>query len=1789
VWNPSFSGSAGLFSAAETLHQQSGNLSALSGALGGCHEAGSRGEPPFERLLAAGEAEVMTMSTLTSLVLDGASRTNAGTVTFTATFSAPLSGLSASNFTLGTVGTLAGTVIDSVVEKVPGDTTTYTITVSTGTGEGALSLAFDPTGVTDSDGNPLDTGANGLDFNISSTGAVAAAQYVEMADLNGDGKVDLVTSDYGGSVAVLLNNGDGSFAPSANYAASMGTSDLAVGDVNGDGKADIVSVTSMGVGAASVLLNNGDGTFAPQATYAANPYSYGVALGDLNGDGLNDIFTASQGDGKVAVLLNNGDGTFAPSVDLGSQSSLYSIVVADLNGDGKIDVAAASNGGQVGVMLNNGDGTFAPRVNYTTPAANIAIAAADLNGDGKVDLVTGNQLGSVSVLLNNGDGTFVSQDYTLAGSHRTVALVDMNGDGKTDIVTSAYNSPSNVSVLLNNGDGTFAASLDYPVSDQAFGVAAGDVNGDGLADIVTTFAMSGGYAVLEQQPIIQSADVTLDHTDATGTASLQGAPGGAATTLTYDLTFSEEVANLDAGDFTLLKTGTADGIVSITGSGSSYTVTVSGITGTGSVALALASDATVTDLAGNSVSLSPMTPHLVDAVPPDAPTLRTPHALTADARPIFAGVAEAGSTIHLYDTDGITVIGTTTADAQGNWVLRRTAAPLSDGPHSITATATDAAGNISLAAAPVLVMVDTVAPNAPIVAALPLTNTASPLLSGTAEAFSTVKVYDGETLLGTTNADISGSWSLNLSAPLAEGPHSIAALAADAVGHVSPASVVQLVMVDLTAPEVPALDTLPALGNTPITTLTGTAEAGATVEVFDGTTSIGTATANLDGLWSLLLDTPLTNGAHSLTAAATDPAGNASASSVALELTIDTLIPAAPTIAPLLPTSDNTPTLSGIAEAGSTVEVFDGLVSLGTAVAGENGAWTLDLSAPLGDGIHALTATATDTAGNASSPSLVLPLTIDTAAPAAPTIDVVPQENLDNTPVFFGTAEPLSFVDVYDGDTLLQRVQADASGDWWLIVPSALADGEHSLTAKAVDGANNISDASEALSLVINAAPPAAPVITDGDSPTNASILALHGTAEAGSTVEVFDGLASLGEATADSEGNWSLTLGAPLAEGPHSLTAVATDADGLSSDPSEALSILVDQTVPDMPAIDAIDDLGNTPIASLSGTAEADATVEIFDGAVSLGTVQANGSGVWTLVLGTPLGEGDHSLTAVATDAAGNASQPSAEMAATVDLTAPDAPGFDAFGSAINDTTPSLSGTAEAGSTVEVFDGTASLGTVQANEDGVWTLALTAPLDEGDHSLTAVATDAAGNASEASAELAFAVDLTGPDAPGFDTFGSVINNATPTLSGSAEAGSTVEVFEGAASLGTALANEEGVWTLALATLLDEGGHSLTAVATDAAGNPSTASTELVFAVDLTAPDAPGFDALGSLTNDANLTLSGTGEIGSTVEVFDGLVSLGTVLVNGDGAWTLTPETALADGQHVFSAIAVDAAGNFSDASATLSLEVDTTADAGAPAALLAPQGLVEPTAAKAVAYTVTGLDADATAVATFTDGVVSVSAEVAQNGNLVVDLSTLVNGKVASSLAITDAAGNTAEATGEVAAFVRADENPFVDDLYYLLHNPDVAASGMDPDEHYAQFGWKEGRDPSAVFSTVAYLSANRDVAEAGLNPLEHFLQYGEKEGRDPSAGFDVQAYLDDNPDVAEVGMGAMEHYLLYGRDEGRAAYAEETQTMVTGFDADYYLAANPDVEASGMDALQHFLQYGLFEGRQPSAELLG
>ncbi|HEY4095734.1 MAG TPA: Ig-like domain-containing protein, partial [Baekduia sp.] len=910
------------------------------------------------------------------------------------------------------------------------------------------------------------------------------------------------------------------------------------------------------------------------------------------------------------------------------------------------------------------------------------------------------------------------------------------------------------------------------------------------------------------------------------------------------------------------------------------------------------------DAAGNVSNTSNTRVITVDTAPPAAPVIGGANATQNFSTVTLSGTAEAGSTVTVLE--GATVRGTGTATG-GNWTIAFTA---TDGPHNYTATSRDAAGNTSGASNTRTITVDTAAPNAPLIGGSNATqNTSTVTLSGTAEAGSTVTVLEGATVRGTGTAT-GGNWTVTFTAT--DGAHSYTATARDAAGNTSSASNTRTITVDTAAPNAPVIGGSNATQNTTTVTLSGTAEAGAAVEVFEGATLRGNAVAT-GGNWTITFTA--TEGAHNYIATARDAAGNTSAASNTRTITVDTGAPTAPVIGGTNTTQNTTAiTLSGTAEAGTTVTVLEGATARGTATAA-GGNWTISFTAA--EGAHSYVATARDAAGNTSGNSNTRTITVDLTAPNPPVIGGSDGSQSSTSVTLSGSAETGATVTVLEGATV--RGTGTATGGSWTVTFTA-AEGAHGYTANARDAAGNTSGSSNTRKITVDTAAPAAPVIGGAGATQNISTVTLSGTAEAGATVIVLEGATTRGTTTATG-GNWTVSFTA--ADGSHSYVATARDAAGNTSGNSNTRTITVDTTAPAAPVIGGANTTQNTITVTLSGTADAGTTVEVFEGATSRGSAVATG-GNWTVTI-NGASEASHAYVARATDAAGNTSGNSNTRTIIVDLTAPNAPAITAptENALQNSASVTLSGTAEANATVEVFEGATSRGTTVATAGGTWSRAI-AGVTDGIHTYTARATDAANNTSVASAARTIRVDTTAPGAPAITAPADNVlqNSATVTLSGTSEANATVEVFEGATSKGTTVATAGGTWSRAITSVTD-GTHTYTARATDAANNTSVASAARTVRVDTTAPPAPAITTPASdvTVGTSTVNLAGTAEANATVEVFDGAASKGTTTATG-GNWTLTI-AAIADGVHTYTAKATDAAQNTSPASAPRVITVD--------------------------------------------------------------------------------------------------------------------------------------------------------------------------------------------------------------------------------------------------------------------------
>ncbi len=380
------------------------------------------------------------------------------------------------------------------------------------------------------------TAALANDGFVNQTGA----SQIVIADFNGDGKLDFVSSDNSsGYLGIGFGNGDGTFAtapllysPASPKISPLSFTAEATADLNGDGVADVLGVNGID-NSIVAALSAGKGKFKFKQALPASAFNLyfidpavtyfnGNNKVDLNGDGRPDFILVAQ-DNSIAVALSNGDGTLQTPIPIALGTTLhctpYSMAVGDVNGDRKLDLVIAYTGDSGCVLpgvapagntpsgyfvaLGNGDGTFSPSTITFTPfdSSVEAVALAPLHGQNKpLDLIVSNYVGvsnlppdaHVSLLPGSGDGTF-GTPVTVDSGHSTYAILtdDFNHDGKPDLTLIAQYNPNSVSTLpggvflyAGNGDGTFASPITLNIDSGFIAGAFADVNGDGISDLL---------------------------------------------------------------------------------------------------------------------------------------------------------------------------------------------------------------------------------------------------------------------------------------------------------------------------------------------------------------------------------------------------------------------------------------------------------------------------------------------------------------------------------------------------------------------------------------------------------------------------------------------------------------------------------------------------------------------------------------------------------------------------------------------------------------------------------------------------------------------------------------------------------------------------------------------------------------------------------------------------------------------------------------------------------------------------------------------------------------------------------------------------------------------------------------------------------------------------------------------------------------------------------------------------------------------------------------------------------
>ena len=788
---------------------------------------------------------------------------------------------------------------------------------------------------------------------------------------------------------------------------------------------------------------------------------------------------------------------------------------------------------------------------------------------------------------------------------------------------------TNVSAVYVSGSGTRSLVFQYVVQggdlDSSGGIAVGtpSIGGATLQDtagnnLVLTMPSTTNSLVVDAVPPTVSLDVVALNDE------VNAAEKAAGVTLSGTSEAGSSVT-LEFAGLTILSPD-----ISVNQNGNwSYTLTSSDWTAIGSTSPVTVT-AISRDAAGNAANRTrSVRANLVAVAVPGTPDLRatddtgisdsdnltTSATLGINIPLVVSGstVHSAGQTLSLIDGSGIAIVSTvlTSADiANGSFLFTYTVP--SDGTYVFTSKVTSAS-NSEVSASSLNVTVDNRLPGAPgapdllaisdsgVSSSDNITSTLTPTfridISGVAFGTDPLQANDlirlfldgGETAIMTaqvTSQDLTRGY-IEFAPTLTSGNRTITATAATPAGATSNSSRPLVIQIDTTGQSptgTPDLLTSDDTGSNTSDNVTSVsapgfsvplgssgAVAGDTIELIKGGSVIGSyvlqASDVSSGTANVFVTSALADGSHSISTRIKDRAFNLGSLSNSIVVTINSAIPATPTIAISNESDSGTsntdrlsnsvsPTLTGTATSGTTVKVYIGGVYAGSVLP-VNGNWSWTVSPPLvNDGSYSFTALIEDSAGNESGFTAPVSLTLDKTSPSAPVVNA--QSANVSTPVVTGTAEANSVIKLYKGTTLLGTVSTGSNGTW-SVASSALTEGANTLTATATDAAGNVSTSSNGSQVNIDSIAPNAPVVNDL-SPYSLSPT-ISGTGEVGASVTLFDGATQVGTATVASDGTWTILISPALSNSAHSFSAKQTDAAGntsSASSPAQEMSLVM-------------------------------------------------------------------------------------------------------------------------------------------------------------------------------------------------------------------------------------------------------------------------------------------------------------------------------------------------------------------------------------------------------------------------------------------------------------------------------------------------------------------------------------------------------------------------------------------------------------------------------------------------------
>lgn len=856
------------------------------------------------------------------------------------------------------------------------------------------------------------------------------------------------------------------------------------------------------------------------------------------------------------------------------------------------------------------------------------------------------------------------------------------------------------------------------------------------------------------------------------------------------------------------------------------------------------------------------------------------------------GTADANATVEIRNAGG-TVIGTGTADGTGAFTATIPAGE-AGANETLTAVAKNASGTESTPTT-FQTPADTNTPVAtPIVETVTGSTTKGYEVKGTAEVGTTIEVRDAAgTVLDTATTGTDGKYTVTLDSGTATANQTLSVVAKNASGTESqPATATT--PADVTAPTVDNITGNSGSGYE----ITGTADSNTTIEVRDPSGAvIGTGTSDANGDFTVTLPTGTTNPGDTLTVIGKDNAGNESQPT-------EVLVPAdatvtAPTVTGVTGNSVAGYQVTGTADPNATIEIrdADGNV-IATGTADGTGSFAVNLPAGTANANETLTALAKDPDGNTSTPTTFQTPADEVVAP--PSVDKVTGNTTQGYQVT-GTAELGTTIEVRATDgTVLGTAITGPTGQYTVTLASGKATAKQTVNVVAKNDTGLESQPTTAMT----PADVTTPTIGDitGDSTTGYEIT---GTADPNTTIEVRnpDGTI-IGTTTTDDQGNFTVDLPAGAANPGDTLTVVGKDGDGNESQPTE-VTVPEDATVA-APTVTTV--TGTTATGyQVTGTAEPNVTIEIHNEAglvIAMGTT--DGAGAFTITLPTGTATANEALTAIAKDAAGKESNPTA-FKTPAD---PDAPVATPTVDKITGSTTNgyqVVGAAEVGTTVEVRDADGTvLGMATTGTDGKYTVTLEPGKASANETITVVAKNATGKESQP-ATATTPADLATP------TIDSITGNSGKgyEITGTAEPKTTIDVRDADGTIIAATTvNETGQYTVTLPAGVVTPGETITIISKDGAGNESQPATAVIPAdVVLAAPTITKVEG-----NKANgYTVTGTADPNVTVQFYNSSEQL---LASGNtttgGTFSVHIAAGLATEKETLTALTTDTQGNVS-------------------------------------------------------------------------------------------------------------------------------------------------------------------------------------------------------------------------------------------------------------------------------------